>query len=81
MRVDELAVPIIQAPLAGGPSTPRLAAAVSATGGLGFVAAGYKPVAAVADDIAAVRALTDAPFGLNIFAPPAGRGDSQAVEL
>ena len=81
MRVDELAAPIIQAPLAGGPSTPGLAAAVSATGGLGFLAAGYKTVEAVADDIAAVRALTDAPFGLNIFAPSGSRGDSRAVAL
>jgi nitronate monooxygenase len=80
MRVDELVVPIIQAPLAGGPSTPRLAAAVSAAGGLGFVAAGYKPVEAVAEDIAAARALTDAAFGLNVFAPPTGRGDAGAVE-
>ena len=43
MRVlDELEIPIIQAPMAGGPSTPALAAAVSAAGGLGFLAAGYK---------------------------------------
>ncbi len=36
----ELAVPVIVAPMAGGPSTPELAAAGSAAGGLGFVAAG-----------------------------------------
>ena len=34
--------PIIQAPMAGGPSTPALAAAVSDAGGIGFLAAGYK---------------------------------------
>ena len=33
-------LPIVQAPMAGGPSTPELAAAVSAAGGYGFVAAG-----------------------------------------
>ena len=37
-----LNVPIVGAPLAGGPSTPALAAAVCEGGGLGFVAAGYK---------------------------------------
>ena len=36
----ELRHPIVQAPMAGGPSTPALAAAVSDAGGLGFLAAG-----------------------------------------
>ena len=40
--VDRLRAPIVQAPLAGGSSTPELAAAVSESGGLGFVAFGYK---------------------------------------
>jgi len=39
--LDRLAVPIVLAPLAGGPSTPELAAAVSNAGGFGFLAAGY----------------------------------------
>jgi nitronate monooxygenase len=38
--LDELEHPIILAPLAGGPATPELAAAVSDAGGLGFLAAG-----------------------------------------
>jgi nitronate monooxygenase len=33
-------IPIVQAPLAGGPTTPELAAAVRNAGALGFVAAG-----------------------------------------
>src|SRR5437762_2424231 len=40
--------PIVGAPLAGGPSTPALAAAVCEGGGLGFLAAGYKASSAVA---------------------------------
>jgi NAD(P)H-dependent flavin oxidoreductase YrpB (nitropropane dioxygenase family) len=40
MVLAELKIPIVQAPLAGGASTPRLAAAVAEAGGLGFVAAG-----------------------------------------
>jgi nitronate monooxygenase len=77
--LDRLAIPIVQAPLAGGPSTPELAAAVSGAGGLGFVAAGYLTPERLAADIAAVRALTDAPFGVNLFAPPAGPADAGAV--
>jgi len=78
-RVDRLALPIVQAPLAGGPSTPALAAAVSEAGGLGFLAAGYRTAAALADDVAAVRAATRAPFGVNLFAPPARPADHDAV--
>jgi nitronate monooxygenase len=37
--LDRIDVPIVQAPMAGGPSTPALAAAVSNAGGLGFLAA------------------------------------------
>jgi nitronate monooxygenase len=59
--------PIVQAPLAGGPSTPELTAAVSAAGGLGFLASGYKTPAAVRADIGRVRELTGAPFGVNLF--------------
>ena len=75
-----LAHPIVQAPLAGGPSTPALAAAVSGAGGLGFVAAGYKAPDAVGDDIAATRALTSAPFGVNLFMGPATRADPRRLD-
>lgn len=76
---DRLALPIVQAPLAGGPSTPALAAAVSQAGGLGFLAAGYKPVEAVSEEVAAVRAATEQPFGVNVFAPPRAPADRDAV--
>src|SRR3954463_10085412 len=66
--LERLRVPIVQAPLAGGPSTPELAAAVSNAGALGFVAAGYKTPEAMTRDIAATRALTGEPFGVNVFA-------------
>jgi len=55
--------------MAGGPSTPALAIAVCEAGGLGFVAAGYKRADAVREEIAAVRAGTSAPFGVNLFVP------------
>jgi nitronate monooxygenase len=76
----ELEHPIVQAPLAGGVSTPALAAAVSAAGGLGFLAAGYLAPAAVRKDVAALRELTDRPFGVNLFAPPQPVPDARAVE-
>ncbi len=60
----------MQAPLAGGPSTPELAIAVCLAGGLGFLAAGYKRADAVREEIAAVRAAVQgAPFGVNVFVP------------
>lgn len=55
--------------MAGGPSTPALVAAVGEVGGLGFLGAGYKTAAAVAAEIAATRALSDRPFGVNLFVP------------
>ncbi len=64
-------LPIIQAPMAGGPSTPGLTAAVSRAGGFGFLAAGYLSPDQLRTSIAAVRGLTVAPFGVNIFCPTA----------
>jgi nitronate monooxygenase len=69
--LDQLQVPIVLAPLAGGPTTPELAAAVSNAGGLGFLAAGYLTSAALRDRIAQARALTRAPLGVNVFVPGA----------
>ncbi|MDH2429491.1 nitronate monooxygenase [Sphaerisporangium sp. TRM90804] len=80
MDLAALPHPIVQAPLAGGPSTPALAAAVSAAGGLGFLAAGYRSPDDVRADIAAVRALTAAPFGVNLFVPSPEQADPAAVD-
>jgi nitronate monooxygenase len=69
--LDQLDVPIVLAPMAGGPTTPELAAAVSDAGGLGFLAAGYLSAGALRDQIAQARALTGAPLGVNVFVPGA----------
>lgn len=69
MILDELTVPIVLAPMAGGPSTPELTAAVADAGGFGQLAAGYLSAAATTERIAATRARTDAPFGVNLFVP------------
>jgi nitronate monooxygenase len=70
--LEELAVPVVQAPMAGGPSTPALAAAVNRGGGLGFLAAGYLTRERLAEDIETLTGLTDRPFGVNLFV---GAGD------
>ena len=71
----DLAEPIVLAPLAGGPATPALAAAVSNAGGLGFLAAGYRKPEDVGAEIEALRAATSRPFGLNLFVPSADDAD------
>jgi nitronate monooxygenase len=53
--------------MAGGPSSPALAAAVSAVGGLGFIAAGYKSADELRADIIRTRELTSAPVGANLL--------------
>jgi nitronate monooxygenase len=68
MLLDDLQVPIVLAPLAGGPATVELAAAVSDAGGLGFLAAGYR----TADDLREQMAAMDGRrFGVNLFVPGA----------
>ena len=70
---------IVLAPLAGGPSTPELVAAVSNAGGLGFLGAGYLRADALAEQIARTHALTDAPFGVNVFVLEERRVDGDAL--
>ena len=65
--------------MGGGPSTPALAAAVCEAGGLGFLAAGYRAPEAVRDELAELRALTERPFGVNLFAPGPRVGDPDAL--
>ncbi len=72
----DLAVPIVLAPMAGGPSTVALAAAVSDAGGLGFLAAGYR----TAEDVRAqIEELGSRPYGLNVFVPSAAPGEDTAT--
>jgi nitronate monooxygenase len=72
-------LPIVQAPMAGGPSTPELAAAVNAAGGFGFVAAGYLPVETLRMQLERTRALTNEPVGVNVFVPGAADADDDAI--
>src|SRR5689334_240194 len=65
-----LRLPIIQAPMAGGPTTPELVAAVSAAGALGSFGFAYTQPETIQRDSEAVRARTDTPFNLNFFTSP-----------
>jgi len=71
LQVDH---PIILAPMAGGPSTPELAAAVSSAGGLGSLGAAYMTPVEITQAVARVRALTDKPFAINLFTGGRGLG-------
>src|SRR5512133_4229613 len=75
--------PIILAPLAGGPGTPELAAAVAEAGALGSLGGGYLAPEALRAEIRKLRALTSRPFLVNLFAhggppPPAPPADDTA---
>jgi nitronate monooxygenase len=79
MVFDRLRHPIVLAPLAGGPATPALAAAVSEAGALGFLAAGYRTAEAMAAEIGELRERTAAPFGVNLFVPGSETVDERAL--
>lgn len=70
-QLSDLHVRLIQAPMAGGPTTPELAAAVGRAGGLGFLAAGYLTPEAVRTQIEEFWKLAGngAAFGVNVFVP------------
>lgn len=76
----DIAAPIVGAPMAGGPGTPALAAAVSNAGGLGIVAGGYLTAEQFADDIAAARKATTGPIGVNLFVPQPSVADWVQLE-
>jgi nitronate monooxygenase len=63
-----MSIPLVAAPMSGGPTTPAMVSAATRAGGLGMLAAGYKTVEAVEAEIKRVRA-EGIPFGVNVFAP------------
>lgn len=68
-RVFAIDIPIIQAPMAGGATTPELVAAVSNAGGLGSLGAGYMKADDMRSAIQRIRSLTSKPFAVNLFIP------------
>lgn len=75
----DLAVPILIAPMAGGPSTPELAAAGTDAGGLGFVPAGYLTAEMFAERLDSARRLTTGPIGANLFVPQPSAATPEAI--
>lgn len=77
--------PIIQGPMAGGGSTPELAGAVSNAGALGSLAVSLVSPSTMVEQAAQIRALTDKPFGLNLFVQqtpqPSAQEINDAIEL
>lgn len=76
----DLTAPVSVAPMAGGPSTPELAAAGTNAGGLGFVAAGYLSADAFAERLGEAMKLASGPIGANLFVPGPDTGSAQAIE-
>lgn len=72
-----LALPVLAAPMAGGPTTPDLVVAAAGAGSLGLLAAGYREPAQLAEQIRAVRSRTSM-FGVNLFSPHPIRVDPAA---
>ncbi|HEX2911164.1 MAG TPA: nitronate monooxygenase [Chloroflexia bacterium] len=79
-RTLKIAYPIIQGPMAGGPTTPALVAAVSNGGGLGSLGAAYLTPDQMRKDIREIRSLTAKPFGVNLFIPGPAQAQPQAIE-
>lgn len=81
LDVRSLPLPVLASPMAGGPSSPELVAAVSRAGGLGMLAGGSIRATPLAEAIEATRELLGAapsaaaggggapPFGVNLFVP------------
>ncbi len=61
---------IIQAPMAGGATTPELVAAVSNAGALGSLGAAYMTPEDLRTAIHAIKNKTNQPFQVNLFTPP-----------
>jgi nitronate monooxygenase len=74
-------LPIVGAPMGGGPSSPALVAAVSEAGGLGSLAGGYSSPDRLRADIAAVRAATAKPFAVNLFVPTLAEPSTEEIEM
>ncbi|EKN70056.1 2-nitropropane dioxygenase NPD [Neobacillus bataviensis LMG 21833] len=80
-RLLKINYPIIQAPMAGGPTTTELVAAVSTEGGLGMIGAGYLSPDQLRSQIQEIHKLTDKPFGINLFVPKPYTADGKTLRL
>jgi nitronate monooxygenase len=65
--------------MAGATDRPELVAAVSNAGGLGSTGVAYMEPEAVRQRIRDIRALTDRPFGVNLFMPVTGDMSAEKI--
>lgn len=67
--LDSLSIPVIIAPMAGGPSTPELVSAAAGNGTFGFLAGGVIGVEELRKNMSQVSGI----FGVNLFRPQVQR--------
>ena len=67
LELLDITHPIIQAPMAGGITTPELVSAVSECGAVGSIGAGYLTPAVLDADIQKVLKKTKKPFNVGLF--------------
>jgi nitronate monooxygenase len=79
MRLEDLPIPIIQAPMVGA-SSLAMALAVTGAGGLGSIGAGASAPAEIEAEAARMRAATDGPFGVNLFILAPARPAPDAID-
>jgi nitronate monooxygenase len=66
-NLAQLALPVIQAPMAGGITTPQLVAAVANQGGVGSFGFAYSTPEKIHADLVAAQSLTSGPINANFF--------------
>lgn len=71
--------PLLLAPMAGETAKPALTIAVSNAGALGAIGMAYMAPQVIRDNIRAIRAGTDRPFHVNLFAPTQWKVDPDKV--
>jgi len=77
--LENLPIPILQAPMAGA-SFDAMAVAVSEAGGLGSLAAAGVSPEEIGPAVEAIRARTEAPFGVNLLMAPPSRPEPAEVD-
>jgi nitronate monooxygenase len=81
----QLALPLIQAPMAGGITTPQLVAAVANHGGVGSFGFAYSTPEKIHADLVSAQSLTSGPINANffVFSPvhlPSNQIQANAIE-
>jgi nitronate monooxygenase len=79
-KLLKIKIPLIQAPMAGGITTPELVAAVSNAGGLGSLGAGMSPDE-IRSAILKIKSLTNKPFSVNLFVTDTPSVSNQKINV